>query len=142
MLAQLFPDFGQLHLALRIIGIELRNLVPTRQRFRLAAFRQKSLGGGFILRHGIANLALLLKQQRVARDALGRLDDSLQEASIDNQRLVGFAGVGQAVENQTVVFGRLLRFIEAGVQIAERLNGLLVGRIGAVYGFILRDRLA
>src|SRR5437660_10381210 len=74
-------------------------------------------------------MILLLLQEGVSSDALGRLAPaSAQKAVVDSQRFGLVLWIDQQIKQQAAVNSRPVRLVHPCVEIAERLRGFLVPR--------------
>ena len=117
---------GHGDVTLAIFGIELRDAHETRQRiFSLAAHFIRESGGGELF-DGLFRAVLLLQEERISRNAFGRLLLRLQKARVKSERLGLFARGGKAVKEHPIINGRAIRPVLHGKEVAERLHGFEV----------------
>ncbi len=108
-ISQALGEFGDGDVPVAILRIQLRDAHKTRQRFVSLAAQFKSKSGGHELFDRFLGAVLLLEQQRVPRDALGRLLVRLQEMRVQGQRFRFFARGRESVEQHSVVDGGPVR---------------------------------
>jgi hypothetical protein len=115
-----------------IVGIQHGDAFPARERFRRLLLEEVQLRGVLKLFDRLHRAVLLLEQVGVPRHSLRRLCRGLEEAAVERHSLPGVAVLHQPVELQPVEMRRALRIVLLGIQVAERLEGVQVRRIGAV----------
>ena len=140
--AELLGKLGERDVTSGIFRVEHSETFVTGERFDFALLLEVETGGGAELFDGLAGAVELLEEHAVAHQAIGRLGEGAEKAREDGGGFGGVAGVDEPVKLHAVVLGGLGGFVEACIDVGERLKRLLMGRHLFDDGLIFGNSLA
>ena len=131
---------SQLHLHIRIIGLQRRNPPQAIEHGLVFLFPGKLVGGSAVNLDGVVFLVGALQQPGQLELAAGQLGRILERTAIDGHRSGGIALLRILVEQFSVVLPRLFLPVGAHQQVGQRAQQLEVLRLEFVRRLVLVDR--